>query len=184
MCFLPSDNHYFGLRSQPQQADCMCFHQQCVSERAFMNNVSGHAQQPCVIIFSKLRSWPALPHANVHLHKSQLMFKLLIKNIIYLYMMIELEHGKGSPLKTCLVCGNCWPKTKFCLSRKFCFYLIGGQKLACPQQILIHRATYSISFLIVNNRDFVEKIPSNNFFIWLSKYSILDFSLAKNKKQE
>jgi len=35
MCFLPLDNHYFGLRSQPQQAACMCSHQQCVSERAF-----------------------------------------------------------------------------------------------------------------------------------------------------
>ena len=111
-----------------------CFHQQCVWPRsAAMCNY-----------FSKFRSWPALPHANVYLHKSQLMFKLLIKNIIYLYMMIELEHGKGSPLKACLVCGNCWPKTKFGLSRKFCFYLIGGQKLACPQQILIHRATDSL----------------------------------------
>ena len=141
MCFLPSDDHYFGLRSQPQQAACMVLFMNnvCLSV-LFMNNVSGHAQQPCVIIFSKLRSWPALPHANVYLHKSQLMFKLLIKNIIYLYTMIELEHGKGSPLKTCLVCGNCWPKTKFGLSRKFCFYLIGGQKLACLQQILIHRA--------------------------------------------
>ena len=49
--------------------------------------------------------------------------------------MIELEHGKGSPLKACLVCGNCWPKTKFGLSRKFCFYLIGGQKLACLGQL-------------------------------------------------
>jgi len=42
----------------------------------------------------------------------------------------------------------------------------------------------SISFIITRNRDFDEEIPSNNFFILLSKFSHLLFRISRWLKIE